>query len=60
MQLTLKGGLMWLDQRVNTDFGKLKFKLRTLEQQSTILDNHFVITILKNPPSSLLVGVQPL
>ena len=37
LQLTLKGGLMWLDHKSNADFGT-EFKLVTLDQQKQILD----------------------
>ena len=37
MQNTLLGGLMWLDHKSNTDFGK-EFKAASLEQQKQILD----------------------
>ena len=37
LQLTLKGGLMWLDHKSNADFGT-EFKLATLDQQKQILD----------------------
>jgi len=37
MQLTLQGGLMWLDHKSNTEFG-LAFKSATLEQQKQICD----------------------
>lgn len=37
MQVDLRGGLMWLDHRCNTDFGT-EFKSATPEQQKVILD----------------------
>ncbi len=37
LQTTLLGGLMWLDHKSNTEFGK-EFKSATLEQQKSILD----------------------
>ncbi|WP_422079357.1 gluconate 2-dehydrogenase subunit 3 family protein [Ulvibacterium sp.] len=37
MQNTLLGGLMWLDHKSNTEFGK-EFKSAALEQQKQILD----------------------
>ena len=37
MQMTLLGGLMWLDHKCNTEFG-VEFKTATLAQQKQILD----------------------
>ncbi|MCM4167291.1 hypothetical protein KCTC52924_02874 [Arenibacter antarcticus] len=37
MQMTLLGGLMWLDHKSNTEFG-VEFKSATLEQQKQICD----------------------
>ena len=37
LQITLLGGLMWLDHKSNTDFG-IEFKSAALEQQKQILD----------------------
>lgn len=37
MQTTLRGGLMWLDHRSNTDFN-LEFKSASEEQQKSLLD----------------------
>jgi len=37
LQITLLGGLMWLDHKSNTEYGT-EFKLATLEQQKNILD----------------------
>jgi hypothetical protein len=37
LQITLLGGLMWLDHKSNTDYGT-DFKSATLEQQKAILD----------------------
>ncbi|WP_228236155.1 gluconate 2-dehydrogenase subunit 3 family protein [Allomuricauda sp. M10] len=37
LELTLKGGLMWLDHQCNTHFDK-EFKTASLEQQKQILD----------------------
>ncbi|MEW2921630.1 gluconate 2-dehydrogenase subunit 3 family protein [Muricauda sp. ANG21] len=37
LQLTLKGGLMWLDHKCNTLFNK-EFKAASIEQQKQILD----------------------
>jgi len=53
LQLTLKGGLMWLDHKSNSDFGT-EFKLASLEQQKQILD-----TICYHDPDKPL-DVQPL
>ncbi|MBU2903211.1 MULTISPECIES: gluconate 2-dehydrogenase subunit 3 family protein [Arenibacter] len=53
LQLTLKGGLMWLDHKSNADFGT-EFKLATLDQQKQILD-----TICYHDPNKSL-DVQPL
>lgn len=38
MQVTLRGGLMWLDHRSNTDYDK-EFVLATGEQQKELLDS---------------------
>ena len=53
MQMTLVGGLMWLDHKCNTAFN-LEFKAATLEQQKSILD-----TIAYHDPEVHL-GKQPL
>ncbi len=37
MQVELRGGLMWLDHKCNTDFG-MEFKTASPEQQKAILD----------------------
>ena len=37
MQMTLLGGLMWLDHKCNTEFG-VEFKTTTLAQQKQVLD----------------------
>ena len=37
LQITLRGGLMWLDHKCNTEFG-IEFKSVTLEQQQQISD----------------------
>src|SRR5690554_4776587 len=37
MQVDLRGGLMWLDHKCNTDFG-MEFKTASPEQQKAILD----------------------
>lgn len=37
LQTTMRGGLMWLDHKTNTDFGK-EFKSTPVEQQKQVLD----------------------
>jgi len=56
MQPTLRGGLMWLDHKSNTDFG-IEFIATTVDQQKSILDE-IAYPVIDVPNDEQLLEVQ--